>query len=104
MIETIKQWLGLTPKTNYKELLAQGAVIVDVRSAAEYKSGHITGAINIPLQTLPQRLTQLNKNKTVITCCASGIRSASAKSILQKHGFTEVYNGGGWYGLQNKCK
>lgn len=104
MIETIKQLLGFAPKTNYKELLANGAIIVDVRTAVEYRSGHIAGAINIPLQTLPQGLAKLNKTKTVITCCASGIRSASAKSILQKNGFAQVYNGGGWHGLQHNCK
>jgi rhodanese-related sulfurtransferase len=43
-----------------------------------------------------------DKNQPIITCCASGMRSASAKSILQSNGFTQVYNGGGWSSLQNK--
>ncbi|HEY4629318.1 MAG TPA: rhodanese-like domain-containing protein, partial [Flavobacterium sp.] len=38
----------------------------------------------------------------IITCCASGMRSASAKSILKSSGFTKVYNGGGWSSLKNK--
>jgi rhodanese-related sulfurtransferase len=44
----------------------------------------------------------LDKSKPVITCCASGMRSASAKSLLLQKGFSEVYNGGGWTSLQNK--
>jgi rhodanese-related sulfurtransferase len=43
-----------------------------------------------------------DKNKPIITCCASWMRSASAKSILTSNGYTQVYNGSGWYGLQNK--
>jgi rhodanese-related sulfurtransferase len=43
-----------------------------------------------------------DKNKPIITCCASGMRSASAKSILVANGFTQVHNGGGWNSLQNK--
>jgi rhodanese-related sulfurtransferase len=55
------------------------------------------------VNVLNQHLGQLkDKNKTIITCCASGMRSASAKSILQSNGYTTVYNGGGWSSLQNK--
>ena len=43
-----------------------------------------------------------DKNKPIITCCASGMRSASAKSILKSNGFSQVYNGGGWSSLRNK--
>ncbi|MGZ5283038.1 MAG: rhodanese-like domain-containing protein, partial [Bacteroidia bacterium] len=43
-----------------------------------------------------------DKNKTIITCCASGMRSASAKSILAMNGYTNVYNGGSWSGLKSK--
>ncbi|MBP8067673.1 MAG: rhodanese-like domain-containing protein [Pedobacter sp.] len=43
-----------------------------------------------------------NKNKAIITCCASGMRSASAKSILKSSGYAEVHNGGGWSSLQSK--
>jgi rhodanese-related sulfurtransferase len=52
-----------------------------VRSKAEFSGGHIKGAVNIPVQVLQNHLGQLkDKNKTIITCCASGMRSASAKS------------------------
>ncbi len=99
MIETIKQLFGLGPKIDYKELIKQGATIVDVRTKAEYQQGHIKGSVNIPLDTLENNFKNLDKNKPVITCCASGMRSASAKRILQSHGFTTVVNGGGWHSL-----
>lgn len=87
---------------DYAELVKNGAQIIDVRTPAEFNGGHVKGAKNIPLQSLSQNLGKINKNKPVITCCASGARSAAAKSILQNSGFTEVYNGGGWMSLKNK--
>jgi rhodanese-related sulfurtransferase len=102
MIQAIKNLLGIGPKADYKALMQNGAVIVDVRTKGEYQGGHIKGSINIPLQNLNSNLSRLKKDKPVITCCASGMRSASAKSILKSNGFTEVYNGGGWTSLQYK--
>ena len=102
MINQIKQWMGLGPATDYKQLQAQEAQIIDVRTRGEYASGHISGSKNLPLNELTQLAGKLKKDKPVITCCASGMRSASAKSILQNLGFTEVYNGGGWANLNRQ--
>jgi phage shock protein E len=102
MMELLKKLFGAGAKVNYAGLIKQGAVIVDVRTQDEYKSGHIKGAINIPLGNLENNLSKLKKDKCIITCCASGMRSASAKRLLESNGFAEVYNGGGWMGLQNK--
>ena len=102
MFDSIKQLLGLAPKVNYSELVKNGAQIIDVRTPGEFKAGHIRGAVNIPLQTISSQLGRIKKDKPVITCCASGMRSASAKSILKSSGFEEVYNGGGWMNLQGK--
>ena len=102
MLNAIKQLFGMGPKVNFSELMKQGAQIIDVRSPAEFKSGHIKGSVNLPLQSLQSNLSKINKNKPVITCCASGMRSASAKSILKSAGFNEVHNGGGWMSLNNK--
>jgi phage shock protein E len=104
MINTIKKLLGFGPTVNYKELIANGAQIIDVRTKGEYQGGHIRGSVNIPLNALQQSLSKIKKDKPVITCCASGMRSASAKSILKASGFTEVHNGGGWMSLNNKIK
>lgn len=103
MINTLKKLFGFGPSINYAELVKNGATILDVRSKSEYASGHVKGSINISVDTLRNNLEKLrDKNKPIITCCASGMRSASAKSILAANGYTQVYNGGGWYSLQNK--
>jgi phage shock protein E len=103
MLTLLKKLFGSSPAPDYTELMKKGAQIVDVRSAGEYKSGHIRGSVNIPLDSLHRNLAKIKKDKPVITCCASGMRSSSAKNILKSSGF-EVYNGGGWMGLQNKLR
>lgn len=103
MINKLKEVFGMGPAVDYKELTKNGAVIVDVRSQAEFSGGHITGAQNIPLpniKELPKKLK--DKNQPIITCCASGMRSASAKNQLKSMGYTNVHNGGGWNSLQQK--
>lgn len=79
-----------------KEAIANGAVIVDVRSAGEYKSGHLKGSVNIPLDSIGRKVDELKKkDKTVITVCRSGMRSASAASQLKSAGINAI-NGGAW--------
>lgn len=105
MINALKNILGLGPKVDLAEIAKQGAILLDVRSKGEYAGGHIRGSVNISVDTLSSNLSKLkDKNKPIITCCASGMRSASAKSILTSNGYTQVYNGGGWHSLQNKLK
>lgn len=104
MIQAIKNMLGLGPKVNYKELVKNGALVIDVRSPSEFQSGHIKNSINIPLQNIGSQLSKIDKNKVVITCCASGMRSGSAKSILKAKGYPTVHNGGGWNSLEAKIK
>ena len=105
MLSTIKQLFGLGPKVDLSELVKNGAIILDVRSKGEYAGGHIKGSINIPVDALGSNLSKLkDKNKPIITCCASGMRSASAKSILKSNGYTTFHNGGGWSSLQYKIK
>jgi rhodanese-related sulfurtransferase len=91
-------------KVDLKEVISKGAVIVDVRTKAEFQSGHLKNSINIPVDNLPQNLKKLNRNKPIITCCASGSRSGYAKRILSSNGFEEVYNGGSWYSLRKYMK
>ena len=103
MINTIKKILGIGKKVDYAQLLQEGAIILDVRSKGEFEGGHIKGALNIPLDQLRNNFSKLkDKNKPIITCCVSGMRSASAKSILISSGYSSVFNGGGWSSLQNK--
>ncbi len=102
MLQTLKSLFGFGPKTDYRELIQRGAQVIDVRTKAEFQGGHIKNSINLPLQTLSGNLSKIKKDRPVITCCASGMRSASAKSILKSQGITEIYNGGSWISLQNK--
>ena len=102
MISLLKKIFGLGTSIDYATLVKEGAIILDVRSPGEYKQGHIQGAKNIPLNELTNHISKIKKDSTIITCCASGMRSASAKGILKSNNFTTVYNGGGWTSLQNK--
>ncbi|MDP2686270.1 MAG: rhodanese-like domain-containing protein [Aequorivita sp.] len=80
----------------------RGAIIIDVRSKGEYDSGAIPGSKNIPLQNISSKINEIKKwDKPVITCCASGMRSGSAATILKSNG-VEAMNGGGWFSLSNK--
>lgn len=97
MINALKNLFGMGPSVDFKELIAQGAVILDVRSPGEFSSGHARGAINVPLGKISgYAQKQKNKDQVIITCCASGMRSSNAKGILQENGFKNVYNGGPW--------
>ena len=103
MIQTIKNLLGIGPKTDYSELIKQGAIVLDVRSKGEFAGGHIKNAINIPVDQLSSNLSKLkDKNKCIVCCCASGMRSGTAKRILESNGYHAVYNAGSWYSLQSK--
>ena len=101
MINKLKNIFGIGPKVDYNELIANGAIILDVRSKGEFASGHVPGSINIPVDELNKHLKKFkDKKKPIITCCASGMRSASAKGILGAVGFENVYNAGSWYNLK----
>lgn len=77
-------------------LIAEGAQVVDIRGATEYKSGHISGADNVFLGTLEQNLDNIRKDVPVVVHCQAGDRSAIGYSLLRKNGFTNVknYSGG----------
>ena len=80
-------------------LMNQGGQIVDVRSEVEFAYGHKDGSINIPLGVLKNRMKELDNTKPIILCCASGSRSAIAKSTLMANGFKNVHNAGTWNSL-----
>lgn len=103
MIESLKRMLGLGPTVKYDQLVKQGALVLDVRTKAEYQSGHIRGSLNIPVDQLKNNLHRIpDKQRPIITCCASGMRSGSAEDILKSNGYKNVFNGGSWINLQNK--
>jgi phage shock protein E len=94
MLGFIKKLFGSGVDLSKK--MSDGAIIVDVRSPGEYAGGHVKGSKNIPLDKISGKIETIKKwNKPVITCCASGMRSGSAASILKQNG-VEAYNGGSW--------
>ena len=79
-----------------RELVTNGARLVDVRTASEFADGHIEGAVNIPVQDLERRVEELeDRSDAVVVYCRSGRRSAQAKKILESAGFAQVYDLGG---------
>ncbi len=87
-----KMWLGKVSPEKAHELVQHGARLVDVRTHAEFSRGHLEGALNIPVQELASRVSEVgSKDVPVVVYCASGVRSASARSILKNAGF-EVHD------------
>ncbi len=91
---TQSQVLKLIPS-----LLAQGGQIIDVRTKEEFNSSNKKGSINIPLDSLQDKLKKIDRTKPIIVCCESGSRSALAKRILISKGFENVHNAGRWNSL-----
>ena len=94
-----KWWSAKQVVRMLPELRQNGAVFVDVRSAAEFASGNAPGTINIPLPDLGSRLAELPKDRDVVLCCASGSRSGMTKMMLRTRGFAKVHNAGTWSNL-----
>ena len=100
MFSFLKKLFG--PGVDFKSLVDNGAIIIDVRSPQEFDSGHIKGAKNIPVNIIQREITNIKKwGKPIITVCKSGARSNMAKSVLKGAGI-EVYNGGPWNVLRSK--
>ena len=77
-------------------LVAGGALLIDVRSPEEFAEGHIDGAMSIPIQELAGRIAELgDRNDEIVLYCQSGGRSAMAKRLLERNGFTNVHDLGG---------
>jgi len=76
--------------------IANGAIILDVRTKTEFDGGHILDAVNIPLSHLRKDPLPFNKNQEIITCCSHGLRSVKAVGLLKERGYNHVYNGGVW--------
>ena len=72
----------------------EDAQVIDVREAEEFAAGHLPDAKNVPLAKLADRISEIErfKDKPVIVCCASGMRSGKACSELGKLGFAKVHN------------
>lgn len=94
MINMLRSLLGGSTD-GLTDALRQGAVIIDVRTPAEFSGGHVAGSVNIPLNEIPNRLGTYDASKPIVFCCASGGRSGQATSFASSKGYTAV-NGGPW--------
>lgn len=94
----------LTLSDGLDQKIANGAIVLDVRTAEEYATGHIDGSVNISLGTIREKYRELDPDKTYITCCSHGLRSVKVVSLLQERGFKKVFNGGAWSDLEKMIK
>jgi len=85
---------GLADAGTVHKLLAEGGIIIDVRSKSEFQSKRIENATNIPLDSLDARIAKQvkDKDKPLLLHCLSGTRSGSAKRLLERMGYTNVHN------------
>ena len=74
---------------------AKEAILIDVRTPAEYREGHIPGVVNIPLAEIEKRLGEIPKDKKVVLICRTGNRSAQGTKFLRSKGFDNVFNSTG---------
>lgn len=85
---------GMSPTEAVLLINRDNALVLDVRDDAEFAAGHITDARHIPFAQLEERIGELRKfkDKPVLVNCQAGARGAKACDVLQKQGFTKVYN------------
>ncbi len=83
---------------------AEDIQIIDVRDPEDFEDYHIKGAVNIPLDTLPNQLAKFKGRKSVVVFCRSGARSSQAKGFLDQQGIPNVFNGGTWNNVQQLLK
>jgi rhodanese-related sulfurtransferase len=70
-------------------------LLVDVRTPEEFVGSHIAGAVNISLQSLPERLREIPRDRPIVLYCRSGQRSANALRLLTQSGYQDLYDLGG---------
>ena len=89
-----RRFLGKANPAAARQLVAEGALLLDVRSGGEFASHHLPGAVHIPVGELARRMSELGPDKArpVVVYCASGVRSASAASLLRSAGFGAVHD------------
>jgi rhodanese-related sulfurtransferase len=80
------------PRKDPHQLVRDGALLLDVRTVAEFEGGALPGAVNIPVQELPRRLSEIDPHRPVVVYCRSGGRSAQAAGLLRGHGVAEVFD------------
>ena len=89
---------GLVPFKAAVEYAKHGAILIDVRSAAEYIAGHLPNAVNMPLSEIEELVPRKvkDKNRVLLLHCQSGMRSGAARKRLLAMGYTNTYNLGSY--------
>ena len=97
-----KLFFGASPEggSDIPELIRNGAVVIDVRTAQEFATGHISGSVNIPYDQIDRLSGDVEKDRPIILYCHSGGRSAAAKRMLEQSGYSRVIDGGGLNRMQ----
>lgn len=84
---------GFVKPAQAHALVEGGAQLVDVRTPEEYKADHIPGAINIPLDDLESRLSELpDKDADIVVYCKGGGQASQAQQLMQSKGYSKVHN------------
>ena len=74
--------------------------VIDVRTPMEFAGGKVEGSVNIPVDQIPNRISELKAMEgEIVLCCASGMRSFAALQFLQQNGFSNVSDGGPWFAV-----
>lgn len=89
---------SLVPEAQARELLKQGAMVVDVRGVEEFEAGHLPGTVNMPLGALREAADRLapDKGRALLLHCVSGMRSGMARRQLRALGYEQVFNLGSY--------
>ncbi len=100
-------WRGTSPGASPMQVMPAmfgdaPPVLIDVRTPREFADGSLTGAVNIPLQSLRDRLDEIPRDRPVVLHCGTGYRSYIAQQILLNDGWTDVRNLYGGYGLAKR--
>jgi rhodanese-related sulfurtransferase len=95
---------NLFSSKDLSKIINENTLIVDVRSATEFDSGSVKGAVNIPLDRVQNNIDKFKNKSNIIVFCRSGNRSGQAKNILNEMGINNVTNGGTWQNVAQFVK
>ncbi len=87
--------------SNAWKMINNGALLVDVRTSGEFNEGHLPGAKLIPVKEVEKRIAEFgeDKDRTIVLYCKGGVRADKVETMLKKHGYTQVFNAGGYKDL-----
>jgi phage shock protein E len=84
-------------KQKIRQVLREGGVVIDLRTAYEFDQGHIPHSLNIPVDRISVNIVRIRDlNRPVILCCGNGVQCRDALGALKRAGIEVVYNGGSW--------